>query len=621
MTDMRCSACFNMFLQATTELVDRRPMIACNNGDTICADCFTKRQKENDAKCPTCDGDLLSAPIVNKTVLEMIEMLDRVREIPAETMNVEERWFAKGACGKVYKAIWGDQNVVIKTVVSGNEKHLNLIKSEFNLAISLYHPNVIRLLGTTIVKNKHFGIVMEKAECGSLDEWLGKIGHEKTAKIALGIIDGLAYLHERKVVHRDIKPQNVLMCGSEDNLIPKIADFGVSKVIQTVKTQTLTGTLLYMAPEVKLYQPYGSSADIYSLAMMLFEMFSGHPQAQDSQPLMKAMTEIMQGKSREIPEDFNVPGCFRRVIERGWSIFPYERPTLSEYRSAMETLVKEPTSQVREIQRNVTKKQQAQEMAKVNIDIPMLSMSWNASCEVLNSKELRLKMVENIKTKSDMASMINDSVLSVMKVVPRHLFIEEKRLERGSSQQKVMLDTAYLYHKPMPATMKSNESSPEIIGTQLSMTEIIQGQSVLLVGIKGGYIQSLVAQLIGINGSLVTVTADAESMNICRHRVDHHCPWKSKIDWIKVSDIMDCDGIVEQLKSQKKLFHTIIYCGAVATFPTEMKELLHDGGNVSIMAPVKVSEYEMRFQLYLRRGKESEMRNITDFGVIFGDVQ
>jgi len=614
---------------ATSELEDRRPMIACGNGDSICADCFKKRQGKPDVKCPTCAGDLLPTQIVNKTLLEIIEtyasVLDRLPEISVDEMEVKEKPFAKGAFGKVYDAKWHDQNVVIKVVVSSDDidKQIKEIKYEATLAIGLLHPNVVRLYGTTWVKKKLFGIVMEKAEHGSLDKWIGKIDNEKAAKIALGIIDGLDYVHSRKVVHRDIKPQNILMCGPKDDIIPKIADFGVSKVIQKVTMHTRTGTPLYMAPEVRSFSAYGNAADIFSLAMMLFEMFSGQPPAQDlSQPLAKAMIEIIAERSRNIPDCFPVPACLRSIVERGWDANADKRPPLSEYRLVMKMLIKEPTSPVGQtIERSITRRQQAKEMANVNIAIPVLAMSWKPSCEVLNSKELRHKMIEDIKTKSNMASMINDSVLSAMKVVPRHLFIEVKRLQPGSQTSKEeVLNTAYNYNKPMGATMNSNESSPEIIGTQLSMTEIIQGQSVLLVGIKGGYIQSLIAQLIGMNGSTVTVTAQEAPMSVCRDRVNQHCPWKNNIEWIKVSDIKNRSGIVAQLKRDKKLFHTIIYCGAVAEFPSEMKELLHEVGNVSIMAPVGTSVEGMKFQLYLRRGRDAEMRTITDFGVIFEDA-
>jgi len=87
-----------------------------------------------------------------------------------------------------------------------------------------------------------------------------------------------------------------------------------------------------------------------------------------------------------------------------------------------------------------------------------------------------------------MARIINAAVLTAMGVTPRHLFIYDGRLQAFVSKKTITLqdtvDAAYLYNRPMPATANSNESSPEIIGTQLSLTEIIPGQAVLLVGIK-----------------------------------------------------------------------------------------------------------------------------------------
>ena len=68
----------------------------------------------------------------------------------------------------------------------------------------------------------------------------------------------------------------------------------------------------------------------------------------------------------------------------------------------------------------------------------------------------------------------------------------------------------YTYNKAMGATKHSNESSPEIIGSQLSLVKIETGASVLLVGGKGGYINSLVAQIVGINGKVVTASANKE---------------------------------------------------------------------------------------------------------------
>jgi len=637
MAKTSCPVCCNVFLP-TSEVCDRRPMVVCGNGDSICADCCTEwqeKEKPDGSKCPTCGDDLLMTRTVNEALLEMIQTyasaLDDLPEISANEMQLEKKPFAEGGFGRVYNAIWHNQRMVIKVIVPRDsqdiDKQTKKATYEANLTIGFHHPNVIRLFGTTKVNTIHLGIVMEKAEHGSLDKWIGKMDHEKAANIALGIIDGLAFVHSKHVIHRDIKPQNILMFGPKDDMIPKIADFGLSKVSQSVVTMTggIGTYMLYMAPEVLSRSMYGCSADVFSLAMMLFEVFSGQPPPakNPSQPVIKTMSEIMRGTSRSIPESFPVPICLHGVIERGWATNPNERPSLHEYKSAMKTLIKEPASLVRQlVQRNVTTKQQVDEMANVNIAIPVLGMSWDTSCEVLNSKELRLNMIIDIEKHSEISSMINNSVLSAMKVIPRHIFIEANRLDHEpETNQPELVNKAYMYNNPVPATTNSNESSPETIVKQLSMTGIIQGQSVLLIGINGGYIQSLIAQLVGINGSVVTVTADEASMNVCRDRVDRYCPWKSNISWIKVSDIQNRNDIVAELKRQKKLFHTVIYCGAVADFPSEMKELLHlhDGGNVSIMAPVKEDE-GVRFQLYLRRRKDAELRTVTDFGVTSDDA-
>jgi len=564
------------------------------------------------------EGDLQ-----RETIETYANVLDSLPDISGDDIQVEKKPLAEGVYSKVYDAKWRDRDVAVKVVVSLEDidEHIKEIRNEASLVIGLLHPNIIRVFGTTWVSDTQLGIVMEKAQHCSLKKWIGKMEHEGTAKIALGIIDGLEYAHSRQVVHRDLKPQNILMFGPEDDMIPKITDFGVSKVIRSLTMQTAIGTPLYMAPEVRKSSACDSSADVFSLAMMLFEMFSGQPPARhSSQPLTQHMFAVIVGKTSTISDSFPVPESLHDVIERGWNRSPEERPTLSEYRSALTTLVAEPTTETEKIlERNVTTNEQADEMAIVNVALPVHGLSWNASYEVLNSKQLRSEMIDDIKAQSTMASSINESVLSAMNVVPRHLFIEQRRMGAKMSKQG-LLSAAYVYNKPIPTTMNSNESSPEIIGTQLSMTEIIQGQSVLLLGIKGGYIQSLIAQLVGINGSIVTVTADNASMNVSRDRVNRFCPWKNNVEWIRVSNITDRGDIVAQLNRQKKLFHTIIYCGAVAEFPSEMKELLHSGGNVSIMAPVKEGE-GVRFQLYLRRGKESELRTITDFDAVFEDAQ
>jgi len=328
--------CCNLFL-AKSELVDRRPLMACISGDTLCADCCKECRKRPGGKCPTCGDDLLPTPIVNKVLVEQIENCSSSLEISFTEIDMQKDCFARGGYGLVYKANWGKDNVVIKVIKVESEEEKRAVKDEANLTLRLSHANVIELFGITHVKGKKFGIVMEEAEHGSLDKWIGKIDHGQLTKIALGVIDGLIYVHMQHVIHRDIKPQNILLFGRKDDMIPKIADFGVSKVIETViKTHTKVGQDLYMAPEVKMFGQYGFPADIFSLAIMLFEMFNEQLLSKSSAVVRQFITGVHAGRIGTIPASCKVPLYLRDVIKRGWNESPESRPELSEYSSILQ---------------------------------------------------------------------------------------------------------------------------------------------------------------------------------------------------------------------------------------------------------------------------------------------
>ena len=330
--------CRNFFL-AKSELVDRRPLVACVNGDTLCADCCKECRKRPDGKCPTCGDDLLTTPIVSELLMGLIENCtgNSVLEILFKEIQMEKTPFASGAYGKVYKAKWSKESVVIKVIQADSEEKKQAVKCEADLTFRLSHPNVIKLFGITCVKGKKLGIVMAEAEHGSLSTWIGKIDHRQLTKIALGVIDGLIYVHSQKVIHRDIKPQNILMFGPKDDMIPKIADFGVSKVIETaVRTHTRVGQDLYMAPEVRVFGRYGFPADIFSPAMTLFEMFNEQLIPESSSDVKQFIMGVYSGRIGTIPESCKVPVRLRNVIKRGLNESPESRPELSEYLSILQ---------------------------------------------------------------------------------------------------------------------------------------------------------------------------------------------------------------------------------------------------------------------------------------------
>jgi len=251
---------------------------------------------------------------------------------------MEEKPFDGGGFGKVYKAKWRNDDVAVKVITVGDEGVSDEVMCEASITISLKHENVIKLFGITKVMGDQLGIVMELAEHGSLDNWIGKIDQDKMTKIAMGIISGLEYVHLRKVIHRDIKPKNILMFGPEDDMIPKISDFGVSKVIKTTAVpKTRVGEELYMAPEMKMFNRYDFSADVFSLAITLFEIFSEHTLQQSPADVTRYMLQVHSGRIGDIPQTCKVPKYLHNILKRGWNETPEERPKLSEYRSVFQS--------------------------------------------------------------------------------------------------------------------------------------------------------------------------------------------------------------------------------------------------------------------------------------------
>ena len=149
MEEISCPVCFNVFL-ATSALADRKPLIICENGHTVCAECHTHL-----TSCPTCRGDKLPVAIINRALLNLIDVyskaLSRVPEIDIKEIVMSQEPFASGAFADVFSAKWHNQDVVVKALRALPEidKQMKELQLEANLAIGLHHPNIIRLFGTT----------------------------------------------------------------------------------------------------------------------------------------------------------------------------------------------------------------------------------------------------------------------------------------------------------------------------------------------------------------------------------------------------------------------------------------------------------------------------------------
>jgi fused-like protein len=157
------------------------------------------------------------------------------------------------------------------------EKDLRNLRSEIDIQRRLEHPNIILLLDAFETDNE-FCLVTEFAQ-GELFEILeadGALPESEVQLIAKQMIAALHYLHSNRIIHRDMKPQNILI--SPDKKV-KLCDFGFARAMtqQSLVLTSVKGTPLYMAPELVQEQPYNHTVDLWSLGVILYELFRGEP--------------------------------------------------------------------------------------------------------------------------------------------------------------------------------------------------------------------------------------------------------------------------------------------------------------------------------------------------------
>ncbi len=249
----------------------------------------------------------------------------------------------RGGMGVVYAAhdsIIG-REVAIKFLsakAAGNETSLRRFVQEARAVGQLQHPNVVSLFDVDQADGMWY-LVMEKVEGGTasdLIETSGTISWKKAAKIIADACRGLIVAHDKNLIHRDIKPDNIMLAADGT---AKISDFGLAKM-QNSDAPTLTqqhqvlGTPHYMSPEQCRSSEVDERSDIYSLGATFYDLLTGSPPYAKSTDVM----QIMYSQCHEPPPDPGelapeLPPLCRGIIEQAMAKDPQER-----YQSAAEML-------------------------------------------------------------------------------------------------------------------------------------------------------------------------------------------------------------------------------------------------------------------------------------------
>ncbi|KAL0904969.1 hypothetical protein M5K25_027136 [Dendrobium thyrsiflorum] len=214
----------------------------------------------------------------------------------------------KGAYGRVYKGLdlKNGDFVAIKQVSLENipQEDLNIIMQEIDLLKNLNHKNIVKYLGSLKTKT-HLHIILEYVENGSLANIIkpsnfGPFPETLVPVYISQVLEGLVYLHEQGVIHRDIKGANILT--TKEGLV-KLADFGVATKLNEadLNTHSVVGTPYWMAPEVIEMSGVCAASDIWSVGCTVLELLTCVPPYYDLQP-MPALFRIVQDPHPPIPE-------------------------------------------------------------------------------------------------------------------------------------------------------------------------------------------------------------------------------------------------------------------------------------------------------------------------------
>ncbi|MEW6732946.1 MAG: serine/threonine-protein kinase [Acidobacteriota bacterium] len=252
-----------------------------------------------------------------------------------------DRLLGSGAAGTVYKAIdqVNSSTVAIKIffieddTLEEFEKRRLYFRREVELLKRISHPNVVCVLDSGISELGELFLVMEYVEGTMLSELinLGPLELSRITNLLNQMGTGLQAIHSQGIIHRDFKPQNVLIVGQEPYEQVKLLDFGIAKMIrgdtEEAFLQTLTsdgavvGTVYYMSPEQCEGKPLDERTDIYALGITVYEMLNGEP------PFYNENTfKLMLAHTKLPPPDLPwLPTAIHEVVFRALAKPPTQR--------------------------------------------------------------------------------------------------------------------------------------------------------------------------------------------------------------------------------------------------------------------------------------------------------
>eukprot|EP01117_Protostelium_nocturnum_P017144 TRINITY_DN6926_c0_g1_i1.p1 TRINITY_DN6926_c0_g1~~TRINITY_DN6926_c0_g1_i1.p1 ORF type:complete len:704 (-),score=261.21 TRINITY_DN6926_c0_g1_i1:113-2050(-) len=274
----------------------------------------------------------LRVRVLSENLLEPISTLAESGEVIIHNEIQPEHvemlgMIAEGASGKVFKAKYKGKDVAVKRF---DVTHISFSLEDFMHEIAMtsliQNDNLCTFYGAGTNLPSPF-IVCELMSKGTLSEFLTSciefMDLQGRLNFCISICKGMTYLHSLSVIHRDLKPHNIMI---NHNLNCKIIDFGTSRVIDNAMSGGL-GTPAWMAPEVLQSDSYSEKADVYSFGIVMWEMWVAKEPFSDLQ-IFAIPGVVIEGKRPPIPDDIHPE--YSRIMQKCWDQMPEKRPPFKD---------------------------------------------------------------------------------------------------------------------------------------------------------------------------------------------------------------------------------------------------------------------------------------------------
>lgn len=213
------------------------------------------------------------------------------------------------------------------TGAGGGQRH----HEEVRMLASLAHPGLVTLFDADIQHEPPY-FVMEYVDGETLADLLmrGPVDPAAVRSIGIGVADALGYVHARGLVHRDVKPGNILLPRhlTATSARTRLADFGIARLVDATRLTaagTLLGTASYLSPEQARGAEVGPPADVYALGLVLLECLTGR------RPFPGTPIETVAARTHRAPDvPLSIPDAWRAVLQGMTALDPADRPTAPE---------------------------------------------------------------------------------------------------------------------------------------------------------------------------------------------------------------------------------------------------------------------------------------------------